>query len=132
MKAEPALECEVSSSKGLDISKHSFDIWKSRIRNHQKQTTAWHVTRWAVHDAKKFESMVNRLKDFVDSLESLTKSLGLLAEQHRLLEVEIESISDVASLRLLRDSSSSHRSSQKAISDTASRRMITIAASINE
>lgn len=132
LRAEPALGNEVSSSKGLDLFKISLDKWKSRIRKHQKQTTVWHVTRWAIHDAKKFESMINRLKDFVDSLESITESLGLLAEQRRLLREEVQSISDVASLRLLRDVSSSHHSSQHDISDIASQRMVSITESIAE
>lgn len=132
LKADEAPGLEVSTSKGINIFKPSFDKWKARIRKHQKETTVWHVTRWAVHDAKKFEGMIDRLKDFVDGLESITKSLGLLEEQRRLLKEEIHSISDVESLRLLRDASSSHRSSQKDISDTASRRMITVAESILE
>jgi len=68
---------EVSTSRGLDIFKGSFERFKSRIRKHQKKTSAWKVTRWAIHDAGKFEGMLNRLKEFVDGLESITKSLGL-------------------------------------------------------
>ncbi|KAN0101979.1 Prion-inhibition and propagation domain containing protein [Hyaloscypha variabilis] len=120
---------EVSNSKGLDIFKGSFERFKSRIRNHQKETSAWKVTRWAIHDAEKFEGMLNRLKDFVDGLESITRSLGLLREQHERLWREIESISDTQSLRLLRDASSRHGSSQHEVSDAASQRLITVAES---
>jgi hypothetical protein len=74
-----------------------------------------------------FESMLNRLKEFVDGLESITKSLGLLQEQHRRLRQEIESISDTQSLRLLQDASSRHSSSQREVSDAASQRLITVA-----
>jgi hypothetical protein len=42
---------EVSTSRGLDIFKGSFERFKSRIRKHQKETSAWKVTRWAIHDA---------------------------------------------------------------------------------
>ncbi len=121
---------EVSSSRGLDIFKGSFERFKARIKKHQKETSTWKVTRWAIHDADKFEEMLNRLKDFVDGLESITKSLGLLKEQHERLRQEIESISDTQSLRLLRDASSRHGSSQQEISDAASQRLITVAESI--
>jgi hypothetical protein len=76
--------------------------------------------------------MINRVKDFVDGLEGITKSLGLLQEQHALLREEIENISDVESLRLLRDASSSRRSSQRDVSDTASRRLVLVEESIAE
>ena len=76
--------------------------------------------------------MLNRLKDFVDGLESITKSLGLLQEQHERLRQEIESISDTQSLRLLRDASSRHGSSQQGVSDAASQRLITVAESVIE
>lgn len=120
---------EVSTSKGLEIFKGSFERFKSRIRKHQKETSAWKVTRWAIHDADKFEGMLNRLKEFVDGLESITKSLGLLREQHERLLQEIESISDTQSLRLLRDASSRHGSSIQDVSDAASHRLITVAES---
>lgn len=123
---------DVSTSRGLDIFKGSFEKFKARIKKHQKETSAWNVTRWAIHDADKFEGMLNRLKDFVDGLESITKSLGLLQEQHERLRQEIESISDTQSLRLLRDASSRHGSSQQEVSDAASQRLITVAESVIE
>jgi len=132
VKADPPPGCEVSTSRGLDIFKGSFERFKSRIRKHQKDTSAWKVTRWAVHDAEKFEGIINRLKGFVDGLEAITKSLGLLQEQHARLRQEIESISDTESLRLLRDASSRDGASDHDISDTASRRLITVAESFIE
>ncbi|KAH8816506.1 hypothetical protein F5884DRAFT_896275 [Xylogone sp. PMI_703] len=128
---------EGSSSVGINIFKGSFDRFKSRIRRHQKETSAWNVTRWAIHDAKKFERVINRLEKFVDGLENITTALGLLQGQHARLREEIESISDVESLKLLRDASSSHHSSsnrfsQYNISDTASRRLIAVTESVSE
>jgi ubiquitin-protein ligase len=132
IKADVLQGPEVSASRGINIFKESFDRFKSRIRKHQKETSAWNVTRWAIHDADKFEGVINRLEKFVNGLESITKSLGLLQEQRARLREEIESISDVESLRLLCGASSSHRSSQHDVSDTASRRLITLAESIAE
>jgi ubiquitin-protein ligase len=131
-KADPPQGCEVSTSRGLDIFKGSFERFKSRIKKHQKDTSAWKVTRWAIHDADKFEGIIARLKGFVDGLEAITKSLGLLQEQHARLRQEIASISDTESLRLLRDASSRDGASDYDVPDTASRRLITVAESIIE
>ncbi|KAF7915689.1 uncharacterized protein EAE98_011032 [Botrytis deweyae] len=96
-------------------------------KKHQKDTSAWKVTSWAVHDARKFESLIERLKRYVDGLESITVSLGLLKDQHSRLRQEIDIISDVESLRLLRDATSSHKDSASlVVSDTASSRMFTL------
>ncbi|KAH6688812.1 prion-inhibition and propagation-domain-containing protein [Leptodontidium sp. MPI-SDFR-AT-0119] len=113
---------ELSTSRGLVMFKSSFDRFKSRIKMHQKDASTWQVTRWALYDGKKFEELIDRLDRFVDGLESITKSLGLLAEQHARLHEEIEAISDITSLKLLRDASSSHRSMLNNDSDTSSRR----------
>ena len=115
---------ELSDSRGIVIFKSSFDRWKSRILKHQKETSTWKVARWALHDGQKFEDLINRLEKFVDGLESITKSLGLLADQHARLQSEIESISDIPSLKLLRDASSIRLLATEENSDTLSRRFI--------
>ncbi|KAJ8063727.1 hypothetical protein OCU04_007590 [Sclerotinia nivalis] len=116
----------------MQVFKASFERFKLRIRKHQKDTSAWKVTSWAVHDAKKFEDLIERLRRYVDGLESITKSLGLLENQHSRLREEIDGISDVESLRLLRDASSSHGNSTTAdVSESASKRMVMIVESLN-
>jgi ubiquitin-protein ligase len=132
LKEEVSNSSGLSTSRGIDVFKAPFDRFKSRIRAHQKNTSAWKVTQWAIHDAKKFEALINRLEKFVDGLESITRSLGLLEQQHARLELEINSISDTESLRLLRDASSSHHSKRHDVSDTASRRLVVVAESIAE
>jgi hypothetical protein len=132
LKEEVSNSSGLSTSRGIDVFKAPFDRFKSRIRTHQKNTSAWKVTQWAIHDAKKFEALINRLEKFVDGLESITRSLGLLQQQHARLELEINSISDAESLRLLRDASSSHHSTRHDVSDTASRRLVVVAESIAE
>ncbi len=129
-QANTAQSSEISTSKGLNIFKDSYERWKSRIRKHQKDASAWKVTRWAIHDAKEFEGMIGRLKDFVDGLESITQSLGLLQDQHRRLRDEIESISDTQSLRLLRNASCRYDTFDNGVSDTASQRLLVITESI--
>ncbi|KAF8866227.1 hypothetical protein BDZ45DRAFT_735513 [Acephala macrosclerotiorum] len=122
----PTQSSEVSTPRGLDIFRTPFERFKFNIKSHQKETSAWNVTRWAIHDSDKFEALIGRLREFVDGLESITKSLGLLDEQHKRLQHEIETISDTGSLSLLRDASSRHGSSLQGISDAASQRLITM------
>ncbi|KAL2063989.1 hypothetical protein VTL71DRAFT_4483 [Oculimacula yallundae] len=120
---------QLTNSRGLEIFRDSFERFKIRVKKHQKDTSIWKVTKWAIHDSVKFGSLIERLEKLVDGLESITKSLGLLQEQHARLREEIESISDMESLRLLRDASS-HTSSQLDVSDAASRRLTYVAQSI--
>lgn len=115
------LTSDLSTPRGIDIFKISFERFKSRIRKQQKDASTWHVTRWAIHDSKKFEDIINRLQKFVDGLEKITASLGHLAEQRARLQEEIENISDVQSLKLLRDASTNHSASHHGSSNSASR-----------
>jgi ubiquitin-protein ligase len=114
--------CISSNSKGLDIFKGTFERFRGRVRKHQQDASPWKVTRWAVHDGKKFEDIINRLEKFVDGLEAITKSLQSLTDLQARLQEEVEEISDVGSLRLLRDASS--RSSSRVLSNSSSRRLI--------
>jgi Prion-inhibition and propagation len=109
-----------SSSRGLSIFKGTFDQFKSHARRNQAQKSVATVTRWAIFDADNFEAKISRLKGFIDGLESITRSLVALEAQRVRLRQEIESISDVDSLRLLRDISDSD---SQDVSDTASRRL---------
>jgi ubiquitin-protein ligase len=128
-----AIQESLSNSRGLDIFKVSFERFKNRIRRHQQDASPWQVTRWAVHDAKKFEDLIDRLEKFVNGLEAITKSLGPISELHKKLQEEVEEISDTRSLKLLRDASSSHRSTVHSLSDSSSRRLIkTVAESVLE
>jgi hypothetical protein len=109
-----------SSSRGLSIFKGTFDQFKSHARRNQAQKSVAAITRWAIFDADNFEAKISRLKGFIDGLESITRSLVALEAQRVRLRQEIESISDVDSLRLLRDISDSD---SQDVSDTASRRL---------
>jgi hypothetical protein len=115
-----------SESRGLSIFRATFDQFKSQARRNQKQKSARTITRWAIFDADHFESKIAYLKGFVDALESVTRSLVTLEAQRDRLRREIESLSDVDSLRLLRDAASPDIED---VSDTASRRLTYIESS---
>jgi ubiquitin-protein ligase len=117
----------------LQVFKTSFDRFKSQTKKNQKGASPWKVTQWAIHDEAKLRGIIDRLWEYVDGLESITISLGLWSDQQVRLNDEIENISDVESLKLLRDANSGKLvSAQPDISDKASRRLISVAESIFE
>jgi len=69
----------------------------------------------------KFAALVQDLKDFIDNLEDITKSFQSLEQQRRIITTEIDSISDVHSLRLLQLACSEN---SDPISDAASQRLL--------
>lgn len=115
-----------SVSRGLSIFRGTFDQFKIQTRRNQKQKSVATVTRWAIFDAEHFEVKIARLRGFIDGLESITTSLVALESQRDRLRQEIESISDVESLRLLRNVSDPDADD---VSDTASRRLTYIESS---
>jgi GTPase KRas protein len=115
-----------SGSRGLSIFRATFDQFRSQARRNQKQKSIGTVTRWAIFDADHFESKIAHLKGFFDALESVTRSLVTPEAQRDRLRQEIESISDVDSLRLLRDAAGPDIED---LSDTASRRLTFIESS---
>ncbi|KAL3426372.1 ubiquitin-conjugating enzyme E2-16 kDa [Phlyctema vagabunda] len=134
LAVDPA-STDLVQARGMNIFKHSFDHFKERIRRNQKETSVREKARWAFHDAKKFESMTDRLEKCMNSLESITRtSFGLLVEQQQLrLKEEIEQIADIEDVELLHDASSSLSSTHRSLADSESRRFTRdVAASILE
>lgn len=92
------------------------------MRKNQKDQSAWKVTRWAVHDLSKFRDIIDNVGRLLDGLASVTTSIDNLVIQER-MTMEIESISDGDSLRLLEQAAGSEESS-------SSLRLVSTAASI--
>jgi ubiquitin-protein ligase len=110
----------VQAHAGLELFRAPFEQFKLRIRKQQKDASTWKVTRWAIHDAKAYNNTISRLQQFVDGLEKVTSSTHL-AEQRAKLQEEIENISNVESLELLRDASSKYSGSLSGSSLSESR-----------
>lgn len=114
------------SSKGMETFSDAFASFKTRLKRAQKQTSAWKLIRWAVHDLENFKDIIDKITRLLDSLEKATESLdrGIVRRrQNAIMTREVESISDTQSLRLLQDLAlSTHASSasQRLISDVAS------------
>jgi len=105
-------------SRGLSIFKSTFERFSDNLRKNQKQKSVITVTRWAIFDADHFETKIARLRGFIDGLESVTRTLSVLEDQKARLIEEINSITDIASLELVRDACST-----RDLSETASQRL---------
>ncbi|KAH7629337.1 putative heterokaryon incompatibility protein [Sordaria sp. MPI-SDFR-AT-0083] len=118
---------QLDQSPGLNIFREPFESFKARLRRSQNDKSIWMVTRWAIHDLKKFKAVVNNVGELVSGLEGITSTLGLgvLQRQQILLAKEIDSISDTQSLRLLQQLTSSDDASLslRLVSETASIKM---------
>ena len=108
-------------TRALDLFRNSFEDFQEfqeAVQKKQKQKSVKTVTRWAIHDADKFEGIVKRLRSFIDGLQDITKALGVGPDQRARLKEEIESVADVESLRLIRDATG-----QEEISGVASQQL---------
>ncbi|KAL8381677.1 hypothetical protein RB595_005793 [Gaeumannomyces hyphopodioides] len=132
LKEGNELDAPLPSWKGMALFRDRFEAFRHRIHANQKQKSVLKVTRWAVHDAAAFKQTVDKIKELIDSLESITSALeNLLKRQQAALIQEIESISDTRSLRLIQKASASSQGvtnsiSQRLIEDAASQ-MISLA-----
>jgi ubiquitin-protein ligase len=102
------------------IFRETYRRFHARISKAQSDASFLTTARWAIGDKTKFVSLVQDVKDLVDALEDITKSLQMLARQQEIITVEIESITDTTSLRLLEEACSG---SEDGISDAASLRL---------
>ena len=90
-------------SRGFNIFRSSFDEFDIAVHREEKQKSVTHAVRWAIHDADKFKITVQQMKDFIDGLNDITKSLEIISDQQARMKEEIESVSDRESLQLIRD-----------------------------
>jgi hypothetical protein len=103
----------LSTPRAMTMFRDGFERFKVRIRKNQKQQSAWKVTRWFIHDCERFRALITNVRELLDDLERATQPLaGVQARQRDLLSMEITSISDTDSLRLLQAVGESEHSSQ--------------------
>ena len=81
------------------------DIFKSRIQERQKNMAMSKKTRWAIHDKKRFDSMITDLAFLIGGLEDLSDRLHTSDLQRRLLGTNIESVTDTDSISMMEDAS---------------------------
>ena len=115
------LSSQPRSSHQLTLFRDTFNQFSLRANLSRKQASVATVTKWAVYGRETFQQRIERLKSLIEGLEKVSESLGVLELQRRKMQIEIESMDDVDSLRLVRDASAY---SQRGLSDTASQRLL--------
>ena len=79
--------------------------FKSEMEKRQDQASLFEKTRWAVRDKKKFDSLIADLAFFVGGLEELSNRLQVLGLQQRLLQREVQEITDTDSINMMEKAS---------------------------
>ena len=107
LKPLPADQSSLSILQGQESNtfRQIETAFKSKIERRQKNVHISKTTRWAIHDKKKVDSLIAELAFFIDGLQDLSDRLQVLGPQQRLLEVEIQAITDVDSINLMEDAS---------------------------
>jgi Prion-inhibition and propagation len=72
----------------------------------QTDASLWKKTTWAIHDKKKFDSLINDLAFYVGGLNNLSDRLNLLDLQRQILRGRIQQVTDRESMALLENASS--------------------------
>jgi hypothetical protein len=100
--------------------RHRFHEFRDHVSQVQKNAKLVDTVRWAVEDGRKFTELVQHLKDLIDDLENLTKWLGIPERQRKIIQYEVESISDIPTLEIVEEA---RWGNSDAISDAASLRL---------
>jgi hypothetical protein len=110
----------LSSPRGGMSAKTATTNLRSRFKLFQRQTRFTAKLRWAIHDKKKFGVLLADLKELVEQLRDITKSVADLERQRQALKTEVLSVSDVHSLEVLEDAT---REDDPELSEVASQRI---------
>lgn len=111
------------SSRQLTLFRDTFNQFSLRANLSRKRASVATVTKWAVYARSQFQERIERLKSLIDGLEKVSETLRILELQQRRMQIEVESLDDVDSLRLVRDASAH---SQQGLSDIASQRLLVL------
>ncbi|KAG8525596.1 uncharacterized protein KY384_009240 [Bacidia gigantensis] len=99
---QPSSSLQEQRSKAFQQIEDKFN---SVVRRRQESVSIPKKTRWAIHDKKKFDSLIADLAFFIDGLEDLGDRLQMLSLQQRLVELEVQEITDTESMSLMEDAS---------------------------
>lgn len=89
------------TAAGTNILSQRFIDLKRRIEKTQKHASIRSVAKWAIEDKEKFAELIGHVKDLVDDLEGITKSLGAEDRQREIIQFEVESVTDIPSLEIM-------------------------------
>jgi ubiquitin-protein ligase len=102
-----------------------------RIKQTKSRAGFLGVFIWALKDRKKFQELIDNLKEFVEALELVAKNLDLFDVQQRFIQYEIESISDINALEIIA-SSGIEEAGNDTLSDIASQRLLELRSNSNQ
>ncbi|KAF2013436.1 hypothetical protein BU24DRAFT_350388, partial [Aaosphaeria arxii CBS 175.79] len=102
-------EGDLAGQEAVVAVQATFPKWSltavtRRLRKSQQAKGSLAVAKWAIADKKQLDEIVRHLNDLIGDLESLTKDLGVSERQRYLVQYEIQSISDTATLELIEES----------------------------
>ena len=69
----------------------------------QKQASLSSSARWVIENKRKFTELVQHLKDLIDDLEGLTRFLDVTDRQREMIQIELESVSEIPTLEAIEE-----------------------------
>jgi hypothetical protein len=87
------------------------DRFRFGVKNRHKSTSTWRKTAWAVHDKKKFDSLITDVAFYIDGLEKLSESLHVLGLQRQLVINRIQEVTNMESIALLEEATAQSHTS---------------------
>ncbi|ERF73038.1 hypothetical protein EPUS_08602 [Endocarpon pusillum Z07020] len=117
VKNEVNMDTTLSQRSALQQLSTSFDNFSIKSATQVKKRSLIKTALWAIHDRKKFETLVHEVKGLIDGLQDITKDLGSLVVQEQMIRSRILRINDVRTLDWVAEICESNH---PAISDAAS------------
>jgi len=108
------------------IFKRAYESLRLSAKNRQRTTPLTRKTIWAVHDKKKFQTLITEIKDFNDSLDALFPDLS--SKTAHLIRTDIDQSVEVRDLHILQEATADDH---EEISETASMRLETLGSTIS-
>lgn len=98
------LDAPLGGDKSTRQVKHlaaSFGDFKLKGKWRAKRLKMLSQARWAIHDRKKFMNFISDIKDFVDGLQNITRTVAPPSVQDNSINKRIESMDDMETLDML-------------------------------
>ena len=103
------------------IFKRAYEGFRRSAKNRQRTTPLTKKTIWAVHDKKKFQTLIAEIKDFNDGLEALFPDLS--SQMKHLMRTDIDQSVEIRDLQILQEATADNH---EEISESASMRLVTL------
>lgn len=105
LSANPGSSLSIAQAPKSNGFRQVESVLKSKMERRQGKTPVSRKISWAIRDKKKFDSLITDIDFFIGGLEDLSDRLQVLGLQQRLLQVEIQAITDTNSIDLVEQAS---------------------------